>query len=339
MEGFLESAGLQRLSEQLSGKLSLSDALELLDEGRPKLMEKLKELGVTKPPDKQAFCKAVANGRREIFGTGKPIVVCTYSAGVTPKVGRDIMQPLLNACKQLGLTDQVVLDHHNEPPYDACKTHSEYIMRLRDTVIGQDPERGSRPWILLAHSHGSVAAYSLARLLGPKVRHVCILCRRAPTVELLHDVFGVATCEEIEAMPMREFAQTLGSVYANPTLLAMTRGEDVSKWSASAQETVKIAQSQYMAHAGLCSAVDIAKEIGERGSLSPDALIHAPILVVTTPQETEKGETAAKAAPWAELTSAKCSMEQVDAAHMEVPAHASTIQLVVDALKPYAPEQ
>ena len=82
MDGFLKDNGLERLSDQLSA-LSITDALALLDEGRPKLMDKLKELGVTKPPDKQAFCKAVANGRRTIYGAGVPVLACTYSAGET----------------------------------------------------------------------------------------------------------------------------------------------------------------------------------------------------------------------------------------------------------------
>ena len=63
MEDFLISEGLQRLSEHLSSSLTILAAIALLDEGRPKLMDKLKELGVTKPPDKQAFCKAIANSR------------------------------------------------------------------------------------------------------------------------------------------------------------------------------------------------------------------------------------------------------------------------------------
>eukprot|EP00966_Prymnesium_polylepis_P212578 4923883-Prymnesium_polylepis.1 len=188
MEAFLANNGLDRLSAQLT-TLTLSDALDLLEEGRPKLMDKLKELGVTKPPDKQAFCKAVANGCREIFGMGLPVLVCTYSAGVSPAYGRELMQPLLLACEAAGFTDQIVLDHQNMPPYEACKNHAEYVRALHDAVIKEKPDRAGRPWVLVAHSHGSSPAYSLARLLGRKCRQLCVLCRRAPHVELLADVF------------------------------------------------------------------------------------------------------------------------------------------------------
>ncbi|KAL3912488.1 MAG: hypothetical protein SGPRY_008321 [Prymnesium sp.] len=335
MDELLVSAGLSRLSERLSS-LSLAEALALLEEGRPSLLARLAQLGLTSPPDKQAVCKAVALKRRHMCGVGLPVLVCAYSSGVTRSVGRTIMQPLLSACAEIGLSDQIVVDHHNEPEYCTSSTLSEYAARLRDTVIREKPDREQRPWVLLAHSHGCVAAYGLARLLGPQVRHMCILCCRAPTIEMLHDVFGVRTCEEVGMIPDRQFAHSLGSAYANETLLAMTKTEDSSNWSSSARETIEIARSQYMSPVGLCSMIDIVKEIGLRDELPASAILKAPMLVITTPRETDRGETEPKTAAWAELTSGACQMEQVDEAHMEVPTHSRTIMLVVKALKPYA---
>ena len=336
MEVFLKDNQLDRLSAQLATTLTLSEALDLLEEGRTKLMDKLKELGVTKPPDKQAFCKAVANGRREVFGMGLPVLVCTYSAGVTPGYGRELMKPLLLACEAAGFTDQIVLDHQNMPPYTACKNHSEYVRALYDTVIKEKPDRAGRPWVLLAHSHGSTPAYSLARLLGRKCRQLCVLCRRAPHVELLADVFGTRTVEAFSALTNRQIGQALGNVYKNETLLMMTHAEDESKWAPSATESVLIARGQYAHPAGLCAADDITKEIcAPGGAVPPSAVCSAPFLVITTPQETAQGETKAKTAPWAALTSAACQMEEVDAPHMDVPKKEEAIALVVGALKPH----
>eukprot|EP00966_Prymnesium_polylepis_P007992 183953-Prymnesium_polylepis.1 len=116
----------------------------------------------------------------------------------------------------------------------------------------------------------------------------------------------------------------------------MTGAEDESKWAPSATESVLIARGQYSHPAGLCAADDISKEIcAPGGAVPPSAVCSAPFLVITTPQETAQGETKAKAAPWAALTSAACQMDEVDVPHMDVPKDAKAIALVVDALKPH----
>ena len=110
--------------------------------------------------------------RRQLMGVGLPVLVCSYSAGVTNSIGRGLMKPLLDMCRSNGLTDAVVVGHHNESPYDKCETFSEYVAAVRDAIIAEQPDRLGRPWVLVAHSHGSNVAYGLARLLGPKVRQV-----------------------------------------------------------------------------------------------------------------------------------------------------------------------
>ena len=130
MEAFLKDSKLDHLSDTLS-TLALGDAIALLDHGRPKLLEKLKELGVTKLPDRQAVAKAIANGRRELVGVGTPILVVLYSTGLEPADGRTLMTPILEAAKAAGFTDSVVLDHCNEPPYKGkVTTFDEYTFAL-----------------------------------------------------------------------------------------------------------------------------------------------------------------------------------------------------------------
>ena len=155
-------------------------------------------------------------------------------------------------------------------------------------------------------------------------------------MDLIGDVFGTPRRDQFSALSNWEVAQRLATVYANNALLAMTTPEE-AKWPASTAEVVAIARAQYISPVGLCDTEDIAKEVGERGSLNAGALLSVPLLVITTPQETGQGETAEKAAQWKELTSGGCVLESVDAPHMEVPGHSKAIELVVAALKPHVP--
>ena len=108
MEDFLKGAGLERLCETLGEKLTVSESLDLLDEGRPVLLERLKAVGVSRIPDRQAFAKAVASHVRE-EANAMPVLVCMYSAGVTKATGRQLMDRLLKAASDKGFTDQVCI--------------------------------------------------------------------------------------------------------------------------------------------------------------------------------------------------------------------------------------
>ena len=146
------------------------EAFVLLAEGRPKLLDRLKELGVSKIPDRQAFAKAVANGKRELVGVGTPVLVATYPTGLSPADGRSLMQPIIDAASAAGFTDSIVLDHCNEPPYKGkCSTFEEYALALRETLY-KTADFKWRPLVIVSHSNGSVGAYGLARLMQNKVR-------------------------------------------------------------------------------------------------------------------------------------------------------------------------
>ena len=54
----------------------------------------------------------------------QPLLVCLYSAGLTPAQGRSLMSRALNAARQAGaVEDTLVLDHYTE--YPACGTFDE----------------------------------------------------------------------------------------------------------------------------------------------------------------------------------------------------------------------
>lgn len=70
MELFLADNKLEHLHDILVTKLTLDEAASVFEESRPKLLENLKELGVAKLPDRQAFAKAVSKRQREIAAGG-----------------------------------------------------------------------------------------------------------------------------------------------------------------------------------------------------------------------------------------------------------------------------
>ena len=325
MEAFLKSNSLDRLCDALNSTLTLDESVALLDEGRPALLAKLKELGVRKPPDLSAFAKAVANARREIMGSGAPVLVCMYSAGVTQTSGNSLLAPCISAAKAKGLTDVVVLDHHNFPPFDAHTDFTVYVQALYDTVIAGQADRATRPWVLLAHSHGATGCYGLARLLGPRLRAFVVLGRRAAHVELIDDVFGCATGQAIKELGLHKLTQQLARVYVNPTLEAATSDEDASKWLPMFKEVADIVMAQYSSPVSLCDAEGIEKAIG-----SSPVKIGAPITAVVSRTETEKGETREKVARWAELTKGAFALEVAECDHMDLPANPAVIKLFAD---------
>jgi surfactin synthase thioesterase subunit len=337
MESFLKDSKLDHLCDAMASSLTLEQSFALLEEGRPKLLDRLKELGVSKIPDRQAFAKAVANGRRELLGAGAPVVVCLYSTGLSPKEGRARMQPLLDAAAAAGIADHIVLDHVSEPPYaGACADFGAYVEALRGAVY--DAGHGGRPWILISHSNGSVAAYGLARRVGPKVRAMYIIGRRPPSMPLLPDVFGVQTTADVRNLPAHELAQKMSTVYTNTVLQAFTSNPDESQWQPKIREAIEMARAQYSSPCVLCAAEDIEKAIATPGAdvIPPSAVVSAPIFGIASKQETEAGETADKMEKWAALTSGGFKLERdLDAAHMDMPTHTRTIELSVKLLQPH----
>ena len=334
MDAFLKENELDHLCDVL-GTFSLQDSLAILDEGRPKLLEKLKELGVAKIPDRQKVAKALSTQRRSILGTGAPVLVCLYSAGVNKTTGRQLMSKLLGACERAGLKDQMVLDHHNEPPNDAHTSYEAYVDALHAAVVAEKPERATRPWVLVTHSHGSTGAYGLARKLQAKVRALVVIGRRAAHVELLQDVFGVPTSAAVGQMPLHNIAQILADVYVNETLKHGTANPDESSWAASFVEVAKIVRDQYSSPCSLCAADTIAEVIGDPSEALPSSSrLTAPILAIVSTQETRQGETREKVARWRELTSSKFALEAVDCEHMAMPSDDRVIKMVLEFLQP-----
>lgn len=342
MDDFLKANSLERLCDQLSDKLTLDESLSLLDEGRPALLARLKELGVRKPPDLSAFAKAVANGRREMCGTGVPIIVCLYSAGMTPDGGRSLMKKLLQELAANGFKDSIIYDHHNEKPYDEIPTFGEYVKAVHAQLMEDPLVKGTnRPFIFLAHSHGSNGAYGLAKAVGPKARLLCVLGRRSPTVELIGDVFGEPTCAGIGRMSLQAVAVQLGKVYSNEALQAAAEKDaDDSKWIPGFRDAAIAAKAQYSSPVCLCDIDDIAKVFGGgvRGdpmTVDPSCVLKCPIFCACA-KETPKGETEEKMSKWKCLTAGEFKLLRFDSTlHMELPTAEPVIKAVVEAFTPF----
>ena len=233
------------------------------------------------------------------------------------------------------LSLQVILDHHNEEPHSTHPTFEAYAQALHDEVVTDRPDRATRPWILVSHSHGSTGAYGIGRLLGRRLRRFIVLGRRPPHVELLEDVFGVTTIEEIANLSLHTVAQTIATTYVNPAFAMGPADADESKWAEPFVQAAKIAKDQYSSACSMCGAAAIEAYFGNKpgAELPPAVRLSAPILAVVSSRETSRGETREKAARWAELTTGACTVEAVDCEHMGLPTHDRAIKLVLEALE------
>ena len=347
MQALLRDAKLEHVSETIGSQLSLEEALGLLALGRPKLLDRLKELGVARIPDRQAAAKAIASGKRDIEGTGVPVLLVLYSTGLLPADGRRLMSKLIDAASEAGFKESLVLDHCNEEPYAGkCASLDEYVRALWNTVCKAGFEK--RPFIIVAHSNGTVGAYGLAKFLKAKVRALCVIGRRPPSMPLLPDAVGVETCAEVHALPAHQLAQAMCAAYTNPMLASYTSDADESKWQPQIRAAVQVARDQYGSPCVLGAAADIAAAIappidGRLPAADTDipsaARVHAPIYAIASGKETERGETAAKMEAWAALTSAKFEFvhRSIESDHMAMCGDPTTIELTVAAMKPYLP--
>ena len=117
LSAMLAGAGLAHLQDCMRDE-TRDGLVEMMQNDRAKLLPHLKSAGVAKLPERQKIRDLLRDFIAETYGVGAPILVCTYSAGMSPKHGRDLLQPWLSAASTAGLGDQVVLDHYYSPPYE-----------------------------------------------------------------------------------------------------------------------------------------------------------------------------------------------------------------------------
>lgn len=57
-------------------------------------------------------------------------------------------------------------------PFEGCSTWAEYITACV-AKLDEEPKHRGRPVLIVAHSHGTIAGYSVARRLGLRVSKLC----------------------------------------------------------------------------------------------------------------------------------------------------------------------
>ena len=148
--------------------------------------------------------------QREAAGSGPSLLVCLYSAGLNRAQAERMFAPFLSAAAAAGLPDSRMLDHYTTEEYAHCSSYEQYVSSLLAPI-----RQTGRPVILVAHSHGAVAAHGLALRLGRRLRLLAVLGRRPPTEPLLPDVFGVQTSGEIADLSLSAVVKALADAYAS----------------------------------------------------------------------------------------------------------------------------
>jgi surfactin synthase thioesterase subunit len=323
---------LDSLSALLVEKVTLDECYSKLDEGRPVLMDHLKDNGVTSPPIRQKFAKALAVSARERVGTGKPVLACLFSAGVDPTQGRGLHRPFIDAALKAGAiadaaSDVFYCDHYIEKKFEDCDKYEKYIERIAAPIYAS-----GRPVIVVGHSHGTIAGFGLASKLGPRCRIMFAVGRRPPTIELLSECFGAKTGAEMAEKPLPSVLESLTKSWRSKFLEAFL-GKELERWPEAMKTTIANTRALYASRLALCAQEDI----DAMGHASKP--IAAPIVGVASMSEEPTGETAEKMESWAGLTSGGFELHRLQGVdHMDLIGFERTHPIVFDKIAALFPK-
>mmetsp|Transcript_36743 Transcript_36743/g.84594 ORF Transcript_36743/g.84594 Transcript_36743/m.84594 type:complete len:287 (+) Transcript_36743:49-909(+) len=106
---------------------------------------------------------------REKLDEYPPIFVAFYSGGFYPAEGEKLVEPILQAVKEQGLKDTLILHHPDAYGMEGSgyEPYPAYLDRLVEE-IDKDPQRAGRRLLLFGHSRGVCPAYALACRLGQR---------------------------------------------------------------------------------------------------------------------------------------------------------------------------
>lgn len=231
-----------------------------------------------------------------------PILACFYSGGMTVQQGCDYFAGFLAVAAAAGIEDSIVLGYPTEKEYAGCEDSGAYSAKMLD-LIDADPKRRGRPVLVLAHSHGSIFSYFLARHLGGRVLKLYVVCCRPPHLSTIKDVWNVNNEEELSKFDDHAILQGLIGAWRNDFLAAF---KDLQDLPPPAKAVVTLVRQQY-------SGTKVAEEIVG----NPGPPISTPIFAVASRQEMPKGETAMKMESWRELTSGRFKLLCVEEGHFE----------------------
>jgi len=243
-----------------------------------------------------------------------PLIVCFYSGGMTAAQGKGQMRHFLQAAGKEGLKDSLVLDHVGEPGYEDCADFSDYVSRLA-AKLEAEPKAAGRPLFIVAHSHGTVPAWGLAKRLGERCLKLYVLTRRPPNGDLLDETWGVDCTAKVKDLDERFMLHKMLEAWPNDFLQTH---KDADPLPANVKTILSVVRRQYSSPAYPCGTADVGSIVGD------DQAAAAPIMGLAAEMEAPRGETAAKMEGWKDFTSGGFELVTVDKVdHMGIMGPAS----------------
>ena len=156
------------------------------------------------PPPKLAPSAPAPAGPEPPAGgwVGPPVLVSWFGAGNDKAQSQKMIEPLFEAARKAGLTEQLLLYLPHE--YPTCSLWSEYVRKMVSEI---DKLHKGRPLLLLGFSSGCAPAYAVAHRLGARVLQVCMVAMR-PMFNVsdaapphADEAFGVTSPQEVTRYP------------------------------------------------------------------------------------------------------------------------------------------
>lgn len=244
---------------------------------------------------------------------GASVLACFYSGGMTAKQGLESMEPFVSAARHVGIHASVILDHPGEPGYEDCKGWDDYVARLA-AKVDEDAERRNKPVFIVAHSHGSVAAWGLAKRFGKRCQKLYIVARRPPNGGLADEVWGVDSAAGVAELSDLDLLN--GMLLAWPNTFLESK-KHINPLPHPVPTILKTVRKQYSMPWLPCGSAEVME-------LCKDApAIEAPILGIAASKELPRGETLAKMEGWKEFTLNGFELKSVAGDHLGIMAQGS----------------
>lgn len=243
-----------------------------------------------------------------------PLMACFYSGGMTAQQGRCQLAAWLKYAKtEIGLKDVVVLDHVGEPGYEDCKDWDDYTSKLL-AKIDEKCDDKDRPVFIVAHSHGCVPAWGLARKLGERCLQLCVLCRRPPNGHLLDETWGVDKASDVAKIKDGVLLRQMVLSWPNQVLEPFVDKDPIPD---QIKQALAVVKRQYSSPCYPCGSADVESIVGDGQKIT------APILAIAASDETKRGETKEKMEGWSSFTSGQFDLQVALGDHMGLMARSS----------------
>jgi len=221
-----------------------------------------------------------------------------------------MLEPFLAKAKEAGLESIVIMDHLEEKGFEACKDWDDYVDRMASRLDVEAGPLQERTYLIVAHSHGCVPAWGLARRLSSQCLKLYPVGRRPPNGALLDDVWGINSGPQLEHLDDGSLLEGMLKAWPNPDL---QRLQDAEPMSDPIKNILKLVRRQYSSPVYPCGSQDAQ-------TICPgDPAAEAPILAIAASDEAPCGETAEKMQGWTGFTRTSCEVMTIQGAtHMGI---------------------